>query len=98
LGGGMANTFLKANGVDVRMSIVEDELLVTARRIIIEAKSHGVELHLPKDVVAAERFAADAGTQTAAVSAIPRGYMVLDIGPETVREYARALQRAKAVV
>jgi phosphoglycerate kinase len=98
LGGGMANTFLKAEGIDVAMSIVEDDLLDTARRILASAQDRGVEVHLPRDVVAAERFEADSPSRTVPVTAVPRGYMVLDIGPETVKEYAQALRGAKAVV
>lgn len=98
VGGGMANTFLKARGVDVGASLVEDDLLDAARELMRTAESRGVELHLPVDVVAASRFAADAETATVPVDSVPRGYLILDIGPETVRRYAEALRRAKAVV
>lgn len=98
LGGGMANTFLKATGVNVQMSLVEDEQVEVAKRILGEAKARGVEVHLPKDVVAADRFAADADARTVPVGAVPPGYMILDIGPETVRAFTAALKRAKAVV
>lgn len=98
LGGGMANTFLKASGVDVRSSIVEDEQVSVALRIIAEAKRRGVALHMPTDVVAAERFAADAHAVTVPVKDIPRGYMVLDIGPDTSKAYAAALAKANAVI
>jgi phosphoglycerate kinase len=98
LGGGMANTFLKATGVDVRMSIVEDAQVEIARRILDRARERGIEVHLPKDVVAAERFAADAGSTTVAVGKVPRGYMILDIGPDSLAEAGKALARAKAVV
>ena len=98
LGGGMANTFLKADGVDVKMSLVEDEQAEVARRILAEARERGIEVHLPRDVVAAERFAADADSTTVPVGQVPRGYMILDIGPETVKVYSEALKRAKAVV
>ena len=98
LGGGMANTFLKATGVDVRSSIVEDEQVAVATRILADAQRQGVELHLPTDVVAADRFAADADAKTVPVSAVPLGYMILDIGPQTVANYTQALSRARAVV
>jgi phosphoglycerate kinase len=98
LGGGMANTFLKANGVNVQMSLVEDEQVEIARRILADAAERGLEVLLPVDVVAASKFAADADTETRKVHEIPREYMVLDIGPETVAAYARALKRARAVV
>ncbi len=98
LGGGMANTFLKATGVDVQMSLVEDEQVEAARRILERAKSAGVAVHLPVDVIAASKFAEDAEALERAVTHIPRGYMVLDIGPETVTRYAEALKAARAVV
>lgn len=98
VGGGMANTFLKATGIDVQMSLVEDEQVAAAKDILARARAAGVEVHLPVDVVAASKFAADAEALERSVAEIPRGYMVLDIGPETVKEYAAALQRAKAVV
>ncbi len=98
LGGGMANTFLKATGVNVQMSLVEDEQVEAAKGILARAKAGGVEVHLPVDVIAASKFAEDAEALERPVSEIPRGYMALDIGPKTVKEYAAALQRAKAVV
>jgi phosphoglycerate kinase len=98
LGGGMANTFLKAEGIDVAMSLVEDEQVEAARRILADARRRGVEVHLPRDVVAAERFEANSASRTVPVRHVPRGYMVLDIGPETVKAYATALAKAKAVV
>lgn len=98
LGGGMANTFLKADGFDVRMSLVEDEQVEVARRILGEARERGVEVHIPRDVVAAERFEADSPSETVSVDQVPRGYMILDIGPATVKEFAEALKRANAVV
>ncbi|HNM77065.1 MAG TPA: phosphoglycerate kinase [Tepidiformaceae bacterium] len=98
VGGGMANTFLKATGVDVQMSLVEDEQVAAAKEILARAKAAGIEVHLPVDVIAASKFAEDAEALERLVSEIPRGYMVLDIGPRTVKEYAAALGRAKAVV
>ncbi len=98
LGGGMANTFLKATGVDVQMSPVEDEQVHVAKRVLADARTKGVEVHLPVDVVAGDRFAADADAREVAVSAVPRGYMILDIGPATVSAFASALKSAKAVV
>src|SRR5690606_12079265 len=96
VGGGMANTFLKATGVNVQMSLVEDDLVETAKKIIEDAKARGVAVHLPVDVVAASKFAEDAEALTRDISKVPPGYMILDIGPETVKNYARALKAAKA--
>jgi phosphoglycerate kinase len=98
LGGGMANTFLKARGANVQMSLVEDEQVEIARRILADAERRGVEVHLPVDVVAASKFADDADVVTTPLTGVPRGYMILDIGPETVRRYSQALRRAEAVV
>ena len=98
VGGGMANTFLKATGVDIQMSLVEEEQVEAAKAILERAKSSGVAVHLPVDVIAASKFAEDAEALTRKVDEIPRGYMVLDIGPETVKAYSEALKKAKAVV
>src|SRR5690606_10108828 len=98
LGGGMANTFLKATGVNVQMSLVEDEQVEAAKGILERAKARGVAVHLPVDVIAASKFAEDAEALTRDIRDIPRGYMVLDIGPQTVKAYATALKQAKAVV
>lgn len=98
IGGGMANTFLKASGYQVGSSLTEDELLESARQVMREAASRGIQIHLPVDVVAASRFAADAETTTVTVDRVPQGYLILDIGPETARQYAQALQPAKAVI
>ncbi len=98
VGGGMANTFLKATGTDVQMSLVENEQVEVAKAILAKAKDRGVAVHLPRDVVAASRFAADAEAVTCSIGEVPRGYMILDIGPGTVKSYAEALKAAKAVV
>ncbi|MBE0610915.1 MAG: phosphoglycerate kinase [Dehalococcoidia bacterium] len=98
VGGGMANTFLKATGVNVQMSLVEDEQVEVARTILEKARKQGVAVHMPQDVVAASKFAADAEALIRPVGKVPHGYMILDIGPETVRAYAAALKTAKAVV
>ena len=98
LGGGMANTFLKADGVDIQASLVEDDQVVVARRILEAARQRGLAIHLPVDVVSADRFAADATVAPTAVDAVPAGYMILDIGPRTVAAYAEALRAAAAVV
>ncbi len=98
LGGGMANTFLKARGVDVAASLVEDEQVEVARRILAAARSANVALHLPVDVVCADRFAADADVKVRNTHEVPVGYMILDIGPATVRRYSEALADAKGVI
>jgi len=95
IGGGMANTFLKAKGLDMAESLVEDQVLDTARSLMAAA---GVRLLLPVDAVVADAFDANANARTVPVAAIPAGWRVLDIGPETVRQYEQALQGAKTVV
>ncbi len=98
VGGGMANTFLKATGVNVQMSLVEDEQVEVARTILEKARKQGVAVHMPQDVVAASKFAADAEALIRPVGKVPHGYMILDIGPETLKAYAAALKTARAVV
>jgi len=98
IGGGMANTFLKAQGYAVGESLLEDDQLDTARAVLQEAKQRGVRLLLPVDVVVADRFAADANTQTVGIDAVPDGWRILDVGPESVQAYAAALQGCKTVV
>ena len=98
IGGGMAFTFLKAQGAEVGSSLVEDEHLETARQIMNSAREKGVEIHLPSDVVAADRFAPDAKTLVVASNAIPKDWMGLDIGPETIAAYAGVVGRAKTLL
>ena len=98
IGGGMASTFLKARGIGVGASLVEDDQLATARDVIAEAGRRGVKLGLPIDAVIADRFAADAATQTVDVHNVPEGWMILDIGPKTVADYEAKLRGVKTVV
>ena len=94
IGGGMAYTFIKAQGGKIGNSIHEDDQLGLAERLLAE---YGDKLMLPTDVVAADRFAEDAQTQIVAANAIPDGWEGLDAGPETRRAYADALRGAKTV-
>ncbi|MCL4545258.1 MAG: phosphoglycerate kinase [Chloroflexi bacterium] len=84
LGGGMANTFLKAQGYAVGGSLVEDDQLDVARNILHTANERGVRVILPTDVVIADRFAADAQRRVVAAPAVPAGWSILDVGPQTV--------------
>jgi phosphoglycerate kinase len=95
IGGGMANTFLKATGLSVGDSLVEEGSLDTAKKIMADA---GSKLMLPEDVVVADRFDAAAQYKTVAASAVPAGWRILDVGQATVKKYAAALQGAKLVV
>ena len=98
IGGGMAFTFLKAQGAHVGNSLVEDEHLGTAKHILEAAKAKGVDIYLPVDVVAADRFAGDAATQIVSSTLIPDGWMGLDVGPETVAAYAKVVGNAKTLL
>lgn len=98
IGGGMAFTFLKAQGAHVGNSLVEDEHLGTAKHILEAAKAKGVDIYLPVDVVAADRFAGDAATQVVSSTRIPDGWMGLDVGPETVSAYAKVVGNAKTLL
>lgn len=98
IGGGMAFTFLKAQGYDVGNSLVEDDLLDDALHIMEEAKKRGVKLYLPVDVVAAQTFSADSVTKITTTQEIPKGWMGLDIGPATVRLFREALGDAQTIL
>jgi phosphoglycerate kinase len=98
IGGGMANTFLKAQGIPVGDSLVEDEELERARAILSEAARRGVRLLLPVDVVIADRFAADADARAVAVDAVAEGWRILDAGPRSVAAYVEALRGCRTVV
>lgn len=98
IGGGMANTFLKAQGYAIGSSLCEDDKLELARTLMEQAKERGVQLLMPIDVVVADRFAADAQKQIVSIDAIPDGWMALDIGPKTVEVYHRVIVESKTVV
>ena len=97
IGGGMAYTFLKAQGHDVGNSLCELDQLDYARQMIEKAKASGKKLLLPVDNVAADKFDAAAATQVVG-NDVPAGWMALDIGPKTTALYAAAIQGAKTVV
>ncbi|HLK42047.1 MAG TPA: phosphoglycerate kinase, partial [Thermoleophilia bacterium] len=98
IGGAMAFTSLAADGIYVGGSRHEDDAgQETARRAVADAAGRGCELVLPSDVVVADRFAADAETRTVAADAIPDGWMGLDIGPQTARDYAGRLAPARTI-
>ena len=97
IGGGMAYTFLKAQGHDVGNSLCEQDQLDYARDMIEKAKANGKQFLLPVDNVAADKFDAEANTQIVG-NDIPAGWMALDIGPKTNELYAAAIKGAKTVV
>ncbi len=98
IGGGMAFTFLKSRGADVGKSLVEDDLLKTAREILESADKKGVQVFLPVDCVAADKMDASAQTKVVPAEKIPPGWMGLDIGPATIARFGEALQNAKTVL
>jgi len=98
IGGGMANTFLAAQGYNIGKSLLEADKVDLAKSLIGIAKERGVHLLLPTDVVIADKFAADAQHKVVAVKAIESEWMVLDIGPDTAKTYAASLADAKTVV
>jgi phosphoglycerate kinase len=98
VGGGIANTFIAAMGHKVGKSLVEMDLLDTARRIIADAKARGAEVPVPTDVVVAPAFAADAPATVKAVDQVADGDMILDIGPDTAKRYAALIAKAGSVV
>jgi len=98
VGGGIANTFIAAAGHKVGKSLVEIDLVDTAKKIIAAAKARGAEVPVPTDVVVAPAFAADAPATVKKVDAVADGDLILDIGPETARAYAALIARAGTVV
>ena len=98
IGGGMAFTFLKAMVYEVGKSLVEDELLATAKKIMDKAKRRGVAFYLPVDCVVANAFEATATNFITTVQEIPAGWMALDIGPASATLFAETLRDAKTVI
>ena len=96
--GGMANTFLAAQGVDVAASLCEHDLGETAREILAKASERGCEIILPVDVVVAEAFAEHAPHQTVGIEAVPAGGMILDAGPQSVARILEAIDRARTLI
>ncbi len=98
VGGGIANTFIAAEGHGVGKSLVESDLIDTARQIMAEAKARGAEIPVPTDVVVAPEFKADAPATVKPVDAVGADDMILDIGPDTAARYAELIRKAGTVV
>ena len=98
IGGGMAYTFLKSQGLGIGKSLVEEDKLDLARKILADAKAKNFKLMLPVDHVVAAEFKVDAGASVVDVSATPAEQMGLDIGPKTVAAYAAEISRAKTIL
>ncbi|MDF1874987.1 phosphoglycerate kinase [Sulfurimonas sp. SAG-AH-194-I05] len=98
IGGGMAFTFLKQMGYNIGNSLVEDDLLEDAQKVMDKARELGVKFYLPVDVIAAEKFAEDAVSKIVTAQEIPDNWMGLDIGPATVRLYREGLNDVQTVL
>jgi phosphoglycerate kinase len=98
IGGGMANTFLAAQGYKLGKSLVESDKLDLANRLIEKAHKNNVILFLPEDVVVASEFKADAEHKVVDVAEIPDDWMALDIGPKTIETYRLAIVRSQTVI
>jgi len=95
IGGGMANTFFKAQGYPVGDSLVDEEALATAKELL---NIGGAKLRLPVDIVIADRFDKDAQTKHMDMGPVPDGWRIMDIGPESVAVYSKVIQQAAVIV
>jgi phosphoglycerate kinase len=98
IGGGMAYTFFKALGGSIGNSLVEEDKLELAKSLIAKAKEKGVEFLLPIDSVVADKFAADANSELASNHAIKSGWMGLDIGPQAIAVFSKAIGDSKTIL
>ena len=98
VGGGIANTFLLAQGLPIGKSLAEVDLVEDARRIMAKIKAKGGEVPLPTDVVVAKQFAADAPATIKKVADVAEDDMILDIGPESAQKLAQMMQTARTIV
>lgn len=98
IGGGMAFTFIKAQGGNIGKSLVEEDRLETALHILKEAEKTGVKIHLPIDSVCADNFSNDANRQICKIKSIPDGWMGLDIGDATEKMYAEVISDSKTIL
>ncbi len=98
IGGGMAFTFLKAQGIDIGNSLVEEDLVDEATAVMARARELGVKFYLPVDVVAAQTCSQDSTMKFVTTQEIPKGWMGLDIGPATTRLFREALNDAQTIL
>ncbi len=98
IGGGMANTFLLAGGIEIGKSLAEPDLVATAKEIMHAAKARSCEIVLPQDVVVAARFEAGAPSRTVITTEVPGDQMILDVGPKTVAHYVDVLSRCETLL
>jgi phosphoglycerate kinase len=98
IAGGMAFTFIKAQGGKTGSSLVEDDKLPLALHILESAKSIGVQLHFPVDAVIADKFDANANFKNSGINEIPDGWMGLDIGPQSEKIFAEVINKSKTIL
>jgi len=98
IGGGMAFTFVKAQGGNVGNSLVENDRLDTAKQILADAAAKGVKIHIPVDAVCADNFSNEANTQICDIDKIPAGWMGLDISGKTEKNYAEVIAASKTIL
>jgi phosphoglycerate kinase len=98
IGGGMANTFLKAEGYEIGQSLFEEGKVNEAANLIVKAHQRGIEFLLPYDVVIADRFAADAHSRVVPSDHVPFDWRILDIGPQTIAAFREALAGARTIM
>ncbi len=98
IGGGMANTFLKAEGYEIGDSLFEESKLGVAKNLIAKARQQELTFLLPSDVVIADHFAADANYKVVAQNEVPKGWHILDIGPKAIEAFQKALSNARTIV
>jgi len=98
IGGGMAFTFIKAQGGSIGTSLVEDDKLELALNILAKAKEKGVKVHLPTDTVITQEFSNEATTQIAPIHQIPENWMGLDAGPQTRKNFAGVIAQSKTIL
>ena len=98
IGGGMANTFFKARGLEIGDSLYEEGKVNVARSLIAQAEQQRKELILPTDVVIADRFAPDADHKVVVAEQVPQGWRILDIGPEAIARFRQATADAQTIV
>ncbi len=98
IGGGMAYTFVKAQGGKIGNSLVEDDYLDMAKELLAKAEKQNVEIHLPSDTLIADEFREDASTDVCATAEIPDGWMGLDIGPDTTKAFSELIKECKIIL
>jgi phosphoglycerate kinase len=98
IGGGMAYTFMKADGGNIGKSLCEEDRIATALEILSRASEKGVTIHLPSDSIIADKFDAQAQTSASPSNNIPDGWMGLDIGPNACEQFSNVIKRSKTIL